>query len=57
MNKPNSNKMKATQLSAKQVEKIIYALQLTFGDESNIDKSALKLAQQLAKAKAVITAK
>lgn len=49
--------MKATQLTPKQIEKIIYALELTFGDINNIDKSALKLANQISKAKAVITAK
>jgi len=49
--------MKATQLTPKEVQKIIYALELVYGDVSNLDKSALKLANQISKAKAVITAK
>ena len=49
--------MKATQLTEKEVNKIVRALQLAHGDESNLDKSALKLAIKLSKAKAVITAK
>ena len=49
--------MKATQLTEKEVNKIVRALQLAYGDESNLDKSALKLAIKLSKAKAVITAK
>ena len=49
--------MKATQLTEREVYKIVRALELTYGDESNLDKSALKLAVKLSKAKAVITAK
>lgn len=49
--------MKATQLTDKEIYKIIYALELTYGDESNYDEKAMKLATKLAKAKAVITAK
>ena len=49
--------MKATQLTPKQIQKIVYALELTFGDVSKLDKSALKLAKQISEAKAVITAK
>jgi hypothetical protein len=49
--------MKATQLTSKQVNKIVYALELVYGDVSNLDRNALKLANQIQKAKAVITAK
>ena len=49
--------MKATQLTQEEVNKIIRALELTYGDLSNYDTKALKLAQKLGKAKAVITAK
>lgn len=48
--------MKATQLTPKQVNKIVYALELVYGDISNYDKNALKLANKIEKAKAVITA-
>ena len=44
--------MKATQLTQEEVNKIIQALALAYGDES-----ALKLAEKLYNAKAVITAK
>jgi len=49
--------MKATQLTPKEIQKMIYALELTYGDESNYDKQALRLAKKLSQAKAVITAK
>ena len=49
--------MKATQLTDLEVRKIVKALELAYGDESTLDKSALKLARKLSKAKAVITAK
>ena len=49
--------MKATQLTTKEIEKIVYALQLTYGDESNYDNKAMILADKIQKAKAVITAK
>ena len=49
--------MKATQLSPKEIEKIVYALELTYGDENNFDCKAMKLANQISKSKAVITAK
>ena len=49
--------MKATQLTQEEVNKIIRALELTYGDVSNLDESALKLARKIGKAKAVITAK
>lgn len=57
LNIQKSGNMKATQLTPKQIKKIIYALELTFGDISNLDKSALKLAKQISEAKALITAK
>ena len=44
--------MKATQLTQEEVNKIIRALALTYGDESS-----LKLAEKLWDAKAVITTK
>lgn len=49
--------MTATQLTPKQIETIIYALELTFGDVNNLDKTALKLAKQISEAKVLITAK
>ncbi len=49
--------MKVKQLTQKQVNKIVYALELVFGDVSNLDESSLKLANQIQKAKAVIIAK
>jgi len=49
--------MKATQLTPKEIQKIIYALELTYGDECNYDKQAMRLAKKLGQAKAVITAK
>lgn len=49
--------MKATQLTELEVKKIVRALELAYGDESTLDKSALKLAKKISNAKAVITAK
>lgn len=53
----NTETMKATQLTPKEIQKMIYALELTYGDESNHDKQAMRLAKKLGQAKAVITAK
>ena len=49
--------MKAKQLTPKEVNKIVYALELVFGDINNLDKNGLKLANKIEKAKAVIIAK
>jgi len=49
--------MKATQLTPEQIHKIVIALELTYGDENNYDSTAIKLANQISKSKAVITAK
>ena len=49
--------LKATQLTQDEINKIIRAIELTYGDLSNYDSKAMKLAENLAKAKAVITAK
>jgi|TARA_B100001093_G_C26479784_1_gene864331 3-hydroxyacyl-CoA dehydrogenase len=49
--------MKATQLTSKQVDKIIYALELTYGNIDNYDKVGMDLAKKISNAKAVITAK
>tara|TARA_B100001115_G_scaffold160400_1_gene134762 strand:+ start:368 stop:517 length:150 start_codon:yes stop_codon:yes gene_type:complete len=49
--------MKVTQLTPEQIDKIVIALELTYGDESNYDSKAMKLANQISKAKAVITTK
>mgnify|MGYP001064240327 CR=1 FL=1 len=56
-NNEKQHKMKATQLTQQEVNKIVRALELAYGDESTLDKSALKLARKLSKAKAVKTAK
>jgi len=49
--------MKATQLTPKEINKIIYALELTYGDIDNYDKKGMSLAKKISNAKAVITAK
>ena len=49
--------MKATQLSFIEIEKIVYALELTYGDSGNYDKVGMDLAKKISNAKAVITAK
>ena len=49
--------MKATQLTPKQIEKIVYALELTYGNIDNYDKVGMGLAKKISNAKAVITAK
>jgi len=49
--------MKATQLTPKQIEKIVYALELTYGNVDNYDKVGMGLAKKISNAKAVITAK
>ena len=49
--------MKATQLSFIEIEKIVYALELTYGDSSNYDKVGMDLAKKISNAKLVATAK
>ena len=49
--------MKATQLTSEQVDKIIYALELTYGDSGNYDKVGMDLAKKISNAKLVATAK
>tara|TARA_Y100001972_G_C7593917_1_gene297700 strand:+ start:406 stop:555 length:150 start_codon:yes stop_codon:yes gene_type:complete len=48
--------MKATQLTPEQIDKIVIALELTYGDEDNYDSNAMELANQISKSKTVITA-
>jgi len=56
-NNLKQTKMKATQLTQKQVDKIVYALKLAYGDSDYYDAKGMKLMEQLTQAKAVITAK
>jgi hypothetical protein len=49
--------MKASQLSFIEIEKIIYALELTYGDTNNYDKVGMDLAKKISDAKVVVTAK
>ena len=49
--------MKATQLTPKEIEKIIYALELAYTDSENWDKLGVKVRDKLIEAKIVFTAK
>ena len=49
--------MKASQLSFIEIEKIIYALELTYGESGNYDKVGMDLAKKISDAKVVVTAK
>ena len=50
-------KLKPTQLTPKEVEKILYALELAYSDSHNWDELGMKLATKIGKAKIVIIAK
>lgn len=47
--------MKASQLSFIEIEKIIYALELTYGDTGNYDKVGMDLAKKISFCAFIIT--